>query len=167
MLWYFILLLLFIPVKAISQTDTLQLTRNSIYLEAGGIGGIWSLNYEQVIHTKADLRMGVRTGISTYPVADYTGRFNPDIFIPMALTGVLGQDHCLELGFGQTFSHTVQTNYADGEPERQSALHSNFTVGYRYRPNKGGILFRCSYTPIIDFNRSYRHWGGLSIGYTF
>ena len=164
---YIIILLLFINHKANSQTDTIQFSRNILYIEVGGIGGYGSLNYERIVFAKANLMIGGRIGISTYNITDYTTDFNPDIIIPIAITGLYGRNHKIEFGFGQTISNTVQANHLNWEAERTTNIHANFTIGYRYQKDKGGIVIRCSYTPIIEFYNYYRQWGSISIGYAF
>jgi len=37
----------------------------------------------------------------------------------------------------------------------------------RVQKDKQGVIFRCGYTPIIEFYKFYKHWGGISIGYAF
>lgn len=164
---YINILLLFINYEAKSQIDTNQITQNILYLEAWGIGGYGSLNYERIILEKANLRILGRIGISTYNITDYTTKFNPDIIFPIAINGLYGNNHKIEFGFGQTISNIVQANHSNWKLKRETNLHANFTIGYRYQKDKGGAIFRCSYTPIIEFYKFYRHWGGISIGYAF
>ena len=153
--------------KSKSQIDTNQISQNILYIEALGIGGYGSLNYERIILIKKKRTIGVRIGISTYKITDYTTKFNPDVMIPIAINKFYGNKHKIEFGFGQTISSIVQANNSNWKPERVTNLNANFTIGYRYQKDKGGVIFRVSYTPIIEFYRYYRHWGGISIGYTF
>ncbi len=166
-LGYIIILFLFINHKAKSQADTNQVSQNILYMAVGGIGGYGSLNYERIIFVKANLMIGGRIGIGTYNITDYTIKFNPDIIIPLAVTGLYGSKHKIEFGFGQTISNTVQANHLNWEAERTTNIHANFTVGYRYQKDEGGIVIRCCYTPIIEFCKYYKHWGCISIGYAF
>jgi len=165
--FYVIILVLFINCEARSQLDTNLLIKNVLYLEIGGLGSYGSLNYERVIFIKANTKIAGRIGLGTYSIMDYTSSFNPDLFIPVIINGLFGKNHKIEIGVGQTISNTVQANHSNWEPERKTNLHANFTVGYRYQKNTEGIIFRCSYTPIIEFYKYYRHWAGVSIGYAF
>ena len=162
-----IFLLLITYFKAKSQIDSSQVTKNLLYIEVAGIGGYGSLNYERVIFRKRNLSFYTRVGLSTCNLKDYTDNFNPDIIIPMAINGLYGTNHKIEFGIGQTISNIVHANYTNWQTERETNFHANFTIGYRYQKDKGGVMFRCSYTPIIEFYKFYRHWGGISIGYTF
>ncbi len=164
---YIIILLQFINFEANSQTVTKPDIHNVLYIEGAGIGGFGSLNYERIIPVKAHLGIGVRIGFSTYNIKDYTNKFNPDVIIPVAINGFYGSNHKIEFGFGQTISNIVRADYSSWKPKRETNLHANFTIGYRYQKNNGGIIFRCCYTPIIEFYKYYRHWGGVSFGYAF
>lgn len=166
-LFYIIILLISINCKAKSQLDTTYITQNLVYIEIGGIGGYGSLNYERIIPVKEKLKIGMRIGLSTYNVTDYTTKFNPDIIIPLAINGLYGNNHKLVLGFGQTISNIVQANHSNWKPERKTNLYTNFTIGYRYQKDSGGIFVSCNYTPIIEFYDSYRNWGGILIGFAF
>ena len=164
---YIIIFLLFVNFESKSQLDTNQMSQNTFYLEAGGIGGYGSFNYERIIPVKVNLKAGVTIGISTYKLTDYTTKFNPDIIIPISINGLYGNNHKIEFGVGQTMSSIIQIDHSNLKPIRIFNLHGNFKIGYRYQKDKGGIMFRCSYTPIIEFYRRYRHWAGISIGYAF
>ena len=166
-LFYIIVLLLSINYEAKSQLDSTHISQNILYIEAGGIGGYGSLNYERIIPVEKILKIGVRIGLSTYNLTDYTTKFNPDIIIPIAITGLYGNNHKIVFGFGQTISNIVKANHSNWKIERKSNIHSNFTIGYRYQKERGGIMVSCNYTPIIEFYKSYRHWAGISIGYAF
>jgi hypothetical protein len=166
-LFYVFILLLFINYEAKSQLDTIQIDRNVFYLEIGGIGGYGSVNYERIIPVKAKIKIGARIGISTYTFTDYTRKFNPDVIILLGINGFYGSKHNVEFGFGQTISIITQASESNWEPEKQTNLHANFTIGYRYQKDSGGIIFRCSYTPIIEFYKYYRNWGSISVGYAF
>jgi hypothetical protein len=162
-----IFLLLLINIKVKSQIDTNRVSRNIFYLEAAGIGGYGSLNYERIIARKNDFLICARIGISTYNLTDYTTNFNPDFIIPIAINGLYGKNHKFEFGIGQSISNIVYNNTSNFRPERETNIHANFTIGYRYQKEEGGLIFRCNYSPIIEFYKYYRHWGGISIGYAF
>ena len=162
-----IVLCLFLFYRAKSQVDERVFSRNVLYLEFGGIGGLGSLNYERMVSLKGLFSIGLRVGGSTYKIRDYTRKFNPDIIIPVAVNGLFGKNHKLEVGLGQVFSNIVLANDLTGKPERVSKFHANFTVGYRYQKARGGLILRCGYMPLMESYRFYRHWAGASVGYAF
>lgn len=153
--------------KIFSQKDSTQLAQNIIFVEAAGSGGYGSINYERVLFSKKYLMFSTRLGFGTYHINDYTNNFNPDILLPLLINGCYGKNHKIELGLGQTFANIVQADNTDFKPKRVTNLHTIFSVGYRYQKDTGGIFFRCVYTPIIEFNSSFRHWAGISFGYSF
>ena len=46
-------------------------------------------------------------------------------------------------------------------------FHTNFAIGYRYQKDDGRLILGISYTPIIEFQETYRHWGAVTVGYAF
>jgi hypothetical protein len=150
-----------------AQVDSTHTASNNIYLEAGGPGGYGSLNYEWTCYHKKNILLTLRIGAGTYHLNDYTTKFNPDILVPLAINACYGKNHKLEIGVGQTFAAIVKASETDFNPKRVVNFHSNFSIGYRYQKKTSGIFFRCAYTPVIEFNRHFRHWAGISIGYSF
>lgn len=153
--------------KAKAKNDSIYFFRNSLYFEIMGVGGFISLNYERIILKKKKFKIGIRTGLGTYNISDYTNKFNPDIIIPLSLNGFYGNKHKIEFGIGQTISNIVHANNSKFIPERITEIHANFTIGYRYRKKQGHFIFRCNYTPIIEFYKYLKHSAGISIGYVF
>ncbi|MDQ3191054.1 MAG: hypothetical protein M3Q58_05620 [Bacteroidota bacterium] len=166
LLLFFLFLFFFSDAK--SQNDTLvRAANNSLYIEAGGIAGYGSVNYEKFLLKKNNFKLVSRIGISTYHLRDYTTRFNPDIIIPLAVNFLFGKNHNVEFGVGQTFTKIVYSPSFDINPKRKTNLSSNITIGYRYHKTEGGFVFRCGYTPIIENNKYFRHWAGISFGFAF
>ena len=165
----FFLLFSFIMISRslCAQTDSSHLTHHTIYLEAGGAGSYGSLNYERMIHSKKKLSFSMRVGTSTYHIRDYRMKFNPDIIVPLSIHVCYGKDHKVEVGAGQTIASIVHVNATDIKPARATNFHTHISIGYRYQKNSGGIVLRCAYTPIIEFNKYFRHWVGVAIGYSF
>lgn len=158
--------------KSFSQTTPKNAVRNAIYLEAFGIGGYGSINYERLLFNKnkspsPKFNIGLRLGLSTLHIRDFEDNFNPDIIVPVSMNAFYGKTHHIEVGFGQTISNVVQANSTDFSVERKTTLNSNLTVGYRYQKDVRGMIFRLNYSPIISSNKIYNSWFGLSIGYGF
>lgn len=162
-----LLVLIFGSGVLYSQTDTAKFAQNIMYIEAAGVGGYGSINYERVIFCNRPLTFAFRVGIGTYHIKDYTNKFNPDVLIPVSVYSCYGKSHKIELGIGQTFTNIVQANVIDFEPTRVTAVHTNLSMGYRYQQKQGGFFFRAAYTPILEFNRRFRNWGGIAFGYAF
>jgi len=151
---------------AMAQNDSIN-SKHIVYAEGAGIGGYGSLNYENVFFSKGLFKLSARIGVGTYRVLDFQNRFNPDVIIPVALYGLFGKTHFAEFGFGQAISSTVHVNIENLQPDRRVNIHANFSVGYRYQRKTGGLFLRLSYSPLIEYYKTFRHWGGLSVGYVF
>jgi hypothetical protein len=87
--------------------------------------------------------------------------------IPVMMNLMFGENHKLELGVGETFSNLIETDISTGEPARMSNFSTTFNIGYRYENTRKNILIRAGYTPYIEFNETYKHWIGVSIGFLF
>lgn len=163
----FIMLYLFVNWSAYSQNDPMKIKQNMIYLEAGGMGGYGSINYERFVFIRQHLAFSVRAGFSTVHWRDFTNTINPDLLFPIAINACLGNDHKLEMGIGQTFTSIIQASPNDFKPIRTAERHTNFQVGYRYQKQSGGVFFRLAYTPFMEQNIRFRNWAGISVGYAF
>jgi hypothetical protein len=150
--------------KSYSQTVP---SRHHVFLELGGVSGYGSLNYERMSFLKNDGWIAFRVGISTYRIKDYTLSLNPDIIIPFTINGCFGKQHKVEMGVGNTYSNIVHAGPSDGSPQRVVRMSTIFTMGYRYQKSSKGLVWRCVYTPILEYNSRLRHWAGMSIGYAF
>jgi len=99
-------------------------------------------------------------------IKDFTNKFNPDIIIPYALNFCYGRKHKIEIGFGNTYF-----NFAEmGEnllPVRNTSHHLTGRIGYRYQNKNDGSYIRVGYTPILEYYKTYLHWGGVAAGYSF
>jgi hypothetical protein len=154
--------------KVNAQSDTVvKFATNILYLEIAGPGGFGSLNFEKLFLNENLLKAGFRSGVSTGHILDYVNKFNPDIILTFAINSYYGNNHKLETGIGQTISNIVHFDTSEGRAIRKTNFSSNLTLGYRYQQNDDGILFRCSYTPILENNKKFRNWFGFSFGYAF
>lgn len=162
-----LLLMLIQSFVAISQDASIPFRSSHVYIEAGGIGGFGSLNYERIFPVKSKMKFGVSLGISTIGLTDFEQEFNPDLIFPFAVRAWMGRKHKMEIGIGNTFASTVQVNRTIWEPERTLGFHGNFSIGYRYQKENGRMIWRCHYSPILENFEAYRHWGGLSGGIRF
>jgi len=165
---YLILLsFLLITINGQSQTEKSVHFKNIIHAEAGGIGGYGSLNYERVVPLPGLFSISGRVGLTTVRVYDFINRFNPDLLFPVTINGFFGKDHKVHVGFGQLIANTVRANHTGGSPTRETKLHTHFAIGYRYQKADGRLILGLSYTPMIEFQENYRHWGALTVGVAF
>ncbi|OFZ63405.1 MAG: hypothetical protein A3D92_08940 [Bacteroidetes bacterium RIFCSPHIGHO2_02_FULL_44_7] len=137
-----------------------------IYVEAGGYGGLGSINYERISYRKQLFQLGPRIGVGFNRFMDYRNKFNPDVSIPFGVNFCYGTKWKAEIGLGTTFSSVVHVG-PDLEPERISQVHGNASIGFRYQKTEGGLLIRAGYSPIFEKFSYLRHWPYLAIGIVF
>lgn len=135
-------------------------SRNSVYLEILGQGGIYSLNYDRLFSEY----FGGRIGFSAF-TSIFESSF---LLVPITANYLVGsKNHHLELGAGVVFG---SIDFNDSESDAKgSALIETATIGYRYQPKQDGFLFRIGFTPLIRLGSDgdFLPWGGLSVGYSF
>lgn len=162
-----LLMLLHCSLNNLAQPSDEKFATNQIFAEIAGIGGRYSLNYEREFLKKSDFRFLLRLGLGSMHLKDFTNNFNPDLVIPFALVATYGKKNQLEWGLGQTFTNIVIANLENGGTQRQPGFSTQFTLGYRFQKQGRGLVYRLVYTPILEYNKYFRHWAGVSIGYAF
>jgi len=164
-----VLVLLFTGfITHIKAQDTLSsISKNIIYTELGGAGGYGSLKFERLLLKKNIAHFGISVGISTYRIIDFENRFNPDIILPISLSGYYGKNHHFEFSISQIFSSIVLSGNSDLTATRGNSISGGLDIGYRYQQESGGVFFRITYSPIFEGYNYFRHWGGLAAGYAF
>ena len=155
-----ILLLTSVPASAQSTKDgETHFARNAVYLEALGPGVFYSFNYERRLTEIMSLRGGFTA-------------WNGLVGFPLMVNGLLGQDEdYFEIGVGLVPGYTPISLL----PSRSfiirgtgnEVVYGTATLGYRYQPHDGGLLFRISFTPIFERHNTFMSWGGISAGYAF
>jgi hypothetical protein len=145
--------------------------QNTIYLEAGGPGGLGSVNIEHFLFTNNNQNLGARFGLGVSRFRDFENSLNPDFFIPFGIfANVKLIRHrpsalFLDAGVGLIYASVMHVSN-DFKSVRQNKLNTYFQIGASYILSNH-ILFRVSYTPIISHGVGFNHWGAFSIGYTF
>ena len=150
---------------------------NALYVELGGNGGFYTVNYERFLRRDASVRVGLMymsisasagSGMDSAS-ANVTWTSIPLMF---QYLGVAAGSHALELGGG------VNMMYMSGNASTFDSTASSSgvipvgtaTLGYRYSDPTGGFVFRAGYTPLFFVTTEVKdifHWGGLSFGYRF
>lgn len=128
------------------------LPKNSLYLEVGGSGLIYSINYDRVLQD----RFSVRAGVAMYGQDGY--------FIPVVGNYLLGKGNSrLELGLGVSIM-SIEFGFFDSE-EQVSRIIGTASFAYRYQKAGGGIFGKAGFTPLFG-EAGLLPWFGASIGYT-
>ena len=150
--------------EALSRRGSGNFARNSIFLELGGNGVFYSLNYDHKIFNHFSARIG---GMYA-PWEDEISSQNASLLlVPLMANYLVGNGSSrLEVGAGLTFGNI--SGNLDGFDEFSEGGVAAFTstVGYRLQPTNGGFLFRIGYTPTF-FSDGVLHFIGLSLGGTF
>jgi hypothetical protein len=159
-------LVLSVLLGAVAYADE-RSAHNSLYLELGGSGILWSANYDRMFGEHFSLRVGVEA-LEFEPVCDCKSFF---FVVPVTASALVGPGaHKLELGLGATtfLGSTDNTGY-----KPPAIIFATGIVGYRYAPKQSGFMFRASFTPVFGnfASRGFQSWAfpwaGLSVGYQF
>jgi hypothetical protein len=178
---YYIISLIFLllPCAVISQeiienepirNNMSEYKKNSLYVEFGGNGFIYSLGYDRLFFSENKLRMSLSLGTS------YSHFFHENegsVFILPQINSLYGEKHNLELGIG--FSWPIIRIALNQQDYNSMNLYFVFyRLGYRYQKKDGGLLLKFAFTPftIIDPNPPWDYdfinpWLGVTIGWTF
>lgn len=144
--------------------------RDAVYFELGGNGLLYTLNYERRLRD----HIAGRAGIMFFTVEGTTSegeKAEASVLVaPIMLNGLLGGGAGrLELGVGPLFGWVdAQARDIEGTEIDVSGFGIagvTSTIGYRYHPPDGGLLFRIGLTPFISGDPQI--WGGIGIGYAF
>jgi hypothetical protein len=152
MLWCTTLMLLAAPKPAFTQAaGPPSTTRNAVYVELLGNGGLYSINYERVLTNfnyervmAGSVRARVGGGAWTDNWSDLTTSietFTFPMMVQMVMERERGSAHHPELGIGILV----------GQRGTHGFLSLTGLVGYRYEPPRGRLLLRVGLTPFYGF----------------
>ena len=145
-------------------------SRKSVYLELGGNGVLYSLNYDQIVSPISEKSLwGYRIGIGgTYPLS-----FRPDDDIIIESKGIpieayvlMGKkNHKLDFGLGLYPNIVVERMN-----ESQLKVDYFLNFGYRYQPSSSGVVIRTGlavqHFHLYGINATLP-WIRFAIGYAF
>jgi hypothetical protein len=147
--------------------------QNAVYVELGGNGAWYSVNYERYLRKDASVRIGAMY-MSVEASAGESSASASWLAVPIMFNylGLAAGNHALELGAGLDVMHfSGGASSFDATAEASGIVPvGTATVGYRYASNDGGFLFRAGYTPLFFVTTEPKqifHWGGMSFGYRF
>ncbi|MDP9047498.1 MAG: hypothetical protein M3N14_05130 [Bacteroidota bacterium] len=148
-----------------SKNDSLLNTRaQSVYVELGGPGLIFSGNYDTRFSQRRD-GFGGRVGIGFI-----AGGGSSLISFPVQFNYLLGKGgKYFEIGAGATYASYHGQDIFSFDNNATTTSHTvlgTLTFGYRYQPVDGGFNFRASFNPLFDSSTFYPS-AGVSLGYTF
>lgn len=145
--------------------------RDAVYFELGGNAALYSLNYERRLGDRTAARAGLMF-VAVEASNEGTGeRASVNLaLLPLMLNGLIGDGSGrLELGIGPLFGFAggnatdVEGAVIDFSGAGLAGITS--TIGYRYHPPDGGLIFRGGLVPF--YSGGPQLWAGLSLGYAF
>jgi len=159
--WMAVALLLLAPVLASAEERT---ARNGLYVELGGNGGVWSLNYERFVTDDVSLRAGG----SYMSVSDSLGTSVSLLTFPLTVSwlGLRSGSHALEIGAGVVFASATVSTSSFGAEAFGSGVIGTGILGYRLAPLDGGFTLRLAFTPLFGEGGFFAS-GGLALGGMF
>ena len=158
---------------SLSQLDTV-LKKNTVFVEIGGNGLVYSINYDRLINVSSKIKISTRIGVhytNYFPLIYYR-----TVSIPIevsALYPFFRNKHFLEIGSGLSYlnSYDKITNYTE------DILILALRLGYRYQKPQEGLFIKIGFVPLYDFyvinpdpSVPHQTWflsGGVGIGKTF
>ena len=164
-----------------------DIATQSVYVELGGAGLPYSVNYDFRFDKSRIDSWGMRIGAGGWAVKNGGYSSTSILTVPLQFTRLLGKDkHYFEVGGGATFMRYRRT-YNDwgfgggggGNPVTFSnwdfildtgetpALMGTLNLGYRRIPTDGGFTFRANLNPIFNHNGFWPLWFGVGFGYAF
>ena len=147
-----------------AQYSTNTYTKNQVYLELGGCGLTYTMNYERFLSHNFALRGGI--GITPgWFVIDGT------IFtIPITGSYLIGNGNSkFELGLGATYLTTTDIEVFGLPAGSSSLIAFDGIIGYRGGSPNGGFIFRIAFNPMYssDFDPNFIPYGLVSFGFGF
>jgi len=146
---------------------------NALYVELGGNGAWYSLNYERYLRDDASVRVGAMY-MSVEASAGEASANASWLAVPIMFNylGLHAGSHALELGAGVDVMHfSAGASSFDATASAEGVVPvPTATIGYRYASRDGGFLFKAGYTPLFFVTTDEKqvfHWGGMSFGYRF
>jgi hypothetical protein len=138
------------PMRPASRSDSEA--DNSIFVEGGGPGLLYSLNYER----RLEQDFGLRVGFSYTSLSGSAGSTSASaafVTVPVIASylGLRGGNHILELGAGGTMVYANGAASGTGMAVSGSGMGGLGTVliGYRRQPVEGGFQFRIGLEALI------------------
>lgn len=155
--------LLFAPPAGAQTRDDASTERphagHAVFVEIGGSGLLYSLNYERRLPGGAAARVG-GSFVRAQDVSVAT--------LPLTLSWLAGRGaHRLELGGGLLIGRVRDAvDLAEFGGTLTTALATG-TLGYRWQHQPHGMLLRVTLTPFVTGHPRAFPWAGLSVGYAF
>jgi hypothetical protein len=134
----------------------------SIYIEIGGNGVLFSANYDFRFAKKQD-GFGARAGIGFFPDV---GIATTAVIVPLGVNYLLGKGSSyFEAGLGVTvIASSAGEDFFGNNGTGETFIVFVPSIGYRYQPIRNGFTARIFASPLIG-DGDFQFWAGFSLGY--
>ncbi len=169
--------LLLAATASFAQAPPEPVRRNTFFLELGGNGMFYSLNYDRILLNRDNWKLSGRVGAMYLPPLNERNRHM--VGGPVEISYLRGRGrHFLELGLGGT---VIYDTYAlSNSRVNDLAVMAVARIGYRHQKPEGGFFYKVGFTPLLGalYNEYYPERGplllapfayplvGLGFGYT-
>lgn len=165
-----ITLLIFFSFRSIAQQQpNTDLSKNSIYAELLGNGGIYSINYDRLFQVSKGIKVAPRIGFATYQNV---------IIVPLEANILLSESttskNFFETGLGVTLikplvGASVSTLTVNGYQyvSNNEVVNTPFIirVGFRHQKPTGGFMYRTGF--LLFTGKETLLTIGIGLGYNF
>jgi hypothetical protein len=138
-----------------------------VYVEGGGAGGYYALQYARVFFPRPQRYFALSLGLSSYHFRDFNNDIKPDLIFPLGLHFFYGIQHQFHGAIGHTVTSIVKADGASFQAKREWTHHGYLLLGYRFCKKNSAWFFDGSYSPLLERYRDYRHWGRVAVGRFF
>ena len=146
--------------------------RTATFLELGGNGSLYSINFDHIFLYREMLKVSGRVGFAVYP----NGYHLEQAYVLENNYILFSNPHHLELGPGVTLQRKFQTSCRDSTQDIWESLwYGMLRVGYRYQRQEDGLFFRIGLLGIpykkddcgTQIPPKNKFWLGVSIGISY
>jgi hypothetical protein len=161
--------------SAIAQGVEKPMQKNTFFLELGGNGMFYSLNYDRIFFERFTWKLSGRIGAMYLPGLGDKNRHM--IGLPIEVSYLRGRNnHHLEIGLG--FTSVYDTYPLSRYQVKDLLLMGVAWIGYRHQKREGGMFYKVGFTPLLgtlydlrtEEKRENEFFSyplvGLAIGYT-
>ena len=155
-----------LPLAARADLEE-RTAKNTVYLELGGNGLIYSVNYERFLSRDLNVRVGLEYFSLNASSGSASGNATLAIFpVTVSFLGLSKGPHAFELGAGLDIVYASASTDSTGGSSFGSGttIAGTAILGYRYAPRDGGFNFRFALTPIFNGN-GFAPWFGIAVGF--
>ncbi len=146
-------------------------TKNAAFVEIGGNGGLYSLNFERIYLYQEKFKMSGRIGFAINPHGVYVEQS----YVLEQNFILLKNPHHIEFGLGLTIQNQYNENCKiAGDYLWEKITYSTLRCGYRYQKQDDGFFLKAALTPAsgqisncgFDINY-FQLWAGVGVGLSF